>query len=483
MENKQLKCLCALALTVGISSKLNDHVVLANPNGSNEVSSSNLASGVVTADALNVRSDASTSSRIIGVLHKDSKVTILESRNGWHKVKINSGEGWIFGEYVKIQGGSQVASSQLGEVNANSLNVRSGAGTSHGIIGSLSQGASVNIVGSADGWYKINYNGTIGFVSGDYVTVKTGDGSSRPSRGDGDTPSTQEKPGTVNVASLNVRNGAGTNYDRLASLSQGQVVKVFGESNGWYKISINGIEGFVSKEFITIDGESNTTPTTPTTPPIDNTTPNTFGKVAVVNTDALNLRDGAGGNYTKVGTVRYGDKLPIQAHSNGWYKVSFGNVIGWVSGEYVKVISESEANTPKVRETPLISSNYSGEDIVNKSLEYLGVPYVWGGFTPVGFDCSGLVQYVYRQLGIELERTTFYQVHQGVTVSRDELKPGDLLFFTTDDDNPSSISHVGIYKGNDLFVQAPKAGDVVRVSNLNSAYYSNRYYIAKRIIK
>jgi len=147
------------------------------------------------------------------------------------------------------------------------------------------------------------------------------------------------------------------------------------------------------------------------------------------------------------------------------------------------VISESEANTPKVRETPLISSNYSGEDIVNKSLEYLGVPYVWGGFTPVGFDCSGLVQYVYRQLGIELERTTFYQVHQGVTVSRDELKPGDLLFFTTDDDNPSSISHVGIYKGNDLFVQAPKAGDVVRVSNLNSAYYSNRYYIAKRIIK
>jgi len=146
LENKQLKCLCALALTVGISSKLNDHVVLANPNGSNEVSSSNLASGVVTADALNVRSDASTSSRIIGVLHKDSKVTILESRNGWHKVKINSGEGWIFGEYVKIQGGSQVASSQLGEVNANSLNVRSGAGTSHGIIGSLSQGASVNII-------------------------------------------------------------------------------------------------------------------------------------------------------------------------------------------------------------------------------------------------------------------------------------------------------------------------------------------------
>jgi len=90
---------------------------------------------------------------------------------------------------------------------------------------------------------------------------------------------------------------------------------------------------------------------------------------------------------------------------------------------------------------------------------------------------------VYKQLGICLERSTYYQVHQGIVVDRKDLKPGDLIFFTTNDDDPNDISHVGIYKGNDLFIQAPQPGDCVRVSNLNSAYYSNRYYVAKRIIK
>jgi cell wall-associated NlpC family hydrolase len=207
------------------------------------------------------------------------------------------------------------------------------------------------------------------------------------------------------------------------------------------------------------------------------------GKIAIVKADVLNVRSGAATNYKVATVARYGSKLPIISYTNGWYNVKVGNVTGYISSDYVSVTDESQISTPIVRETALVESNYTGEDIVAKAKEYLGVPYLWGGFTPVGFDCSGIVQYVYKQLGISLERTTYYQVHQGVVVGRNELKPGDLIFFTTNDDDPTDISHVGIYTGNDMFIQAPKPGESVRISNLNSAFYSNRYYVAKRIIK
>jgi len=248
-------------------------------------------------------------------------------------------------------------------------------------------------------------------------------------------------------------------------------------SNGWHKIKFNGGTGFVSAEFIS-DSTGIVAPPTITAP-----SHTVEGKVAIINADVLNVRSGASISYSVVTTVRYGSKLPIISYTDGWYKVKVGNTTGYISGDYVTITDETHSSNPVVKETPLIQSNYTGEDIVAKAENYLGVPYLWGGFTPMGFDCSGLVQYVYKQLGISLERTTYYQVHQGVIVDRNDLKPGDLIFFTTNDDDPNDISHVGIYKGNDLFIQAPKPGDYVRVSNLNSAYYSNRYYVAKRIIK
>jgi peptidoglycan DL-endopeptidase CwlO len=104
---------------------------------------------------------------------------------------------------------------------------------------------------------------------------------------------------------------------------------------------------------------------------------------------------------------------------------------------------------------------------------YLGVPYRWGGASPSGFDCSGLVMYVYAQLGISLPHYTVAQYHMGVAVSRSELQPGDLVFF-------DGLGHVGIYIGQNQFIHAPHTGDVVKVSSI-AGWYAQTYVGARRI--
>jgi cell wall-associated NlpC family hydrolase len=118
-----------------------------------------------------------------------------------------------------------------------------------------------------------------------------------------------------------------------------------------------------------------------------------------------------------------------------------------------------------------------GNEVVNYAYKFLGKPYVYGATGPNSFDCSGLTQYVYNRFGVNLSRTTYTQVNQGIKVDRSNLRAGDLVFFNTE----GSISHVGIYIGNGEFIHAPRTGKPVMVSSLSDGYYSNKYATARRL--
>jgi peptidoglycan DL-endopeptidase CwlO len=111
---------------------------------------------------------------------------------------------------------------------------------------------------------------------------------------------------------------------------------------------------------------------------------------------------------------------------------------------------------------------------VGVAMQYLGTPYVWGGASPGGFDCSGFVMYVYSQVGVYLPHHAADQYNYGTPVSRDELEPGDLVFF-------DGLGHVGIYIGGGQFVHSPHTGDVVKISSLDDSWYAATYVGARRL--
>jgi cell wall-associated NlpC family hydrolase len=135
---------------------------------------------------------------------------------------------------------------------------------------------------------------------------------------------------------------------------------------------------------------------------------------------------------------------------------------------------------PPPRVTFINRATASAQDVLDKAVDMLGIPYRFGGNNPEsGFDCSGFVRHVFLSgLGLILPRSSFEQSKAGQVIPANELKPGDLVFFNT---MRRAFSHVGIYLGNDQFVHAPRTGDRIRVDNLSDSYWMQRFNGARRV--
>ncbi|MGU8876755.1 SH3 domain-containing protein [Clostridium perfringens] len=346
--------------------------------------------GIVNvSSSLNVREGASTSSKVIGSLSGNTKVTIVGEEGAFYKIEYKDSHGYVAKEYVKdvtessnSNQGTQTPekpsipenTEKTGIVNvSSSLNVREGASTSSKVIGSLRGNTKVTIVGEEGAFYKIEYKGSHGYVAKEYVKGVTESSNSNQGTQTQEKPSipeNTEKTGIVNVSSsLNVREGASTSSKVIGSLSGNTKVTIVGEEGAFYKIEYKDSHGYVAKEYVkdvTESSNSNQGTQTPEKPSI----PENTEKTGIVNvSSSLNVREGASTSSKVIGSLRGNTKVTIVGEEGAFYKIEYKGSHGYVAKEYVKGVTESSNSNQGTQtpEKPSIPENSKKTGVVTAS--------------------------------------------------------------------------------------------------------------------
>ena len=276
--------------------------------------------------------------------------------------------------------------------------------------------------------------------------------------------------GAANVdgSGVRIRSGPGLSYDVLTHCNRGDIVVVLERTNDeWFRVNFHGTVGYVNVPFLDNSRRAAN-----------------FNALGGIVGNHVNMRKKPDVNSDVLSTYNQGIIMNIIGINEGWYKVEYGNQTGYIRSDLMNVLSRSDAaaesagaNSTRIASD---SSHSLGQQIADYALGFLGTPYVWGGTSPSGFDCSGLVTYVNRQFGISVTRTASGQFKDnGVSINKSDLIPGDLVFFSNN--GGRSVTHVGIYIGSGNFVHASGTRVGVIISSLNSSYYTRTWHGAKRV--
>lgn len=346
-------------------------------------------------------------------------------------------------------------------VNTDVLNVRSQPMFSSQKIGSIKINEEYEILDKADGWLQINFNNNKGWVSEEYVNVNDDVEVNEEVSSQGETSKIKK----VSTSVLNVRDGNSTFAKKIGTLKIGDEVKVIETINQWDKIEAKDISGWVCNTYlaeIEVDTQKEE---------------DLILKTAVINTALLNVRAESDAQSKRIGSLKKNAVVAIVGEENGWYKIKYNNEYGYILSDYTvnKDIQISRGSYTR-GERPSVAA----QTATTLALQYVGCKYVWGGTSPNGFDCSGLVYYVYKDYVPNLGRSARPQATTGTTIEKENLIMGDLVFFG--EDGGKTVTHVGIYVGDGIFVHAANSKRGVVTDSLLSGYYEKNFLHAKRIV-
>ncbi|MDE6282110.1 MAG: SH3 domain-containing protein, partial [Oscillospiraceae bacterium] len=270
---------------------------------------------------------------------------------------------------------------------------------------------------------------------------------------------------TVTADSLHLRSEATTSSTSITQAPKGAEVTVEEEAeNGWYKVTYGSKTGYMSGDWLTVTLDDGTV-----IPANQGTEPEQ--QRGLVTADVLNVRSGPATTYDKVTTLKAGTVVDIVADpGNGWYQIESG----YVSADYIVLVGADYEGSSEL-----------GAAAAAMAKSLLGKRYVSGAAGPNSFDCSGLIYYIYRQLGYPISRGSSSQYYNnGYFVSTSAMQPGDLIFFFDRRFDSSGgtlpTTHVGMYVGNGQFIHASTTSYRVQYDSI-SGYYAPYIVGAKRI--
>ncbi len=429
--------------------------------------------GTVNASALNIRSGPGTNYTAVNVVKNGERVVIIEKTSAsWYRINYNGTGGYVASEYLKdVSAKAELALT--GKINDSGVRYRSSPSTAGDILGTLSTGASVKVSGIESGWYKISVSGKTGYMRSDYITITGADTSSAPAPAPTPTPAPAETSesvkGLVTDNYVNFRTAATTSSNIIRMLNKNTEIEILEKNGSWYKISYNGTVGYMSSSYIKEAGSA----PTPAPAPSDNFTVEEMDIDGYVNDSYVRMRTGPATSYSIIYTLGTNTSVHVTGRTNGWYRIEYNGKTGYMCDDYVTIGSV----------VPSSEGTERGREIAEYAKQFEGYRYVYGGATPSGgFDCSGLVYYVYHtHFGYTIERGAGSQyAYSGKYITKSELQPGDLVFFSSN--GFSSVTHVGLYLGGGKFIHACDSDHGVIISDLTSTHYTSQYYGAKRII-
>ena len=428
-----------------------------------------------------------------------------------------------------------------GTVTTETLNLREQASTESNILALINQNDKLEVISKEGDWYKVKYGTTTGYVSKQYITLdgeleensdndiiqepdenKANNIGQEPENKTNNENELQTTTVSEPTTEAGVKINSNTKIYILPAINSNVLqvtqntigVEVITKTNKWAFIQTEEITGWVplnvleeGKNNSEVTGEKPTVqepepevpsegepqepeePTTPEEPSTGTTYENS--KTMYVTASSIYVRSEPSTSGDIVTSLIKNTDVKVLGEDGDWYKVKYNNFEGYIRKDLLSETKESTTSRANVdrdyEETTQIEQNgvqntSKGNEVAEYAKQYLGCPYVYGASGASSFDCSGFTMFVYEHFGYSLPHSATRQANYGTYVAKEELQPGDLVFFL-DYETMDGIGHCGIYIGDGNFIHASSgSGYCVKISTLLSGSYYNRYETARRLL-
>lgn len=415
-------------------------------------------------------------------------------------------------------------------VNTDTLKLRKEASTDSTTIELLNNGEKLEYIEETGDWYKVKVKGMTGYVHKDYVKA---DQTEQPvEENKVEEPKTEEQqPNNPTTEQNQETQIPEENNEELPIATQMKVtsdsniyilplinattiqnikkdanVTVISKTTGWCYVETDEVMGWIRDKLlidssvVTDDIITNAPEDNSNKPQNEETQENKdtqiTNKIMYVNNSSIYVRKGPSTETEIVDSLILNATVKVTAENGDWYKVEVDGKVGYIAkrllsdkqttttsrGGNDRTTQNAEVNTTTTQEAAN-TTNSRRQEIVNFAKKYLGCKYVYGASGPNTFDCSGFTMYVLKNFGVTLSHSATAQSKVGTYVAKENLIPGDLVFFT-DYETGSGIGHCGIYIGDGNFIHASSGtGYCVKISTLTSGSYLKRYNTARRVIQ